>query len=117
MNVFDGLSAICFDATTALMGYDAAWTPKAGGPEQTARVHYSDATASGKIGDIDYKPETPVMEYKKGDMPGLKESIDDSELETVSITINGTVKEFFTNSVKTTVDGGTIIVELQVKES
>lgn len=116
MNIFDGLADMVFNATTSTMGYDATWIPNDESPSISARVHYNDKTATDRIGDIDYQPETPTMQYKYGDLPGLKEAIDRGNLETIVIDFRGQTLTFLTSSAKAIFDGRTIIVDLQATE-
>lgn len=67
------------------MGYDATWTPAAGGGEQTARVLFNKPTGKEKIDEWNFDPRQFLMEYKEGDFPGLFESVRNNEDEFVTI--------------------------------
>lgn len=110
-NIFDGLRDMAFDTTTNVMGKDASWTPSTGGPMQTARVHFENADASQKLGDIEYQPVQPTMEYRKPFFSGLKASVDANNDE--SVTIDGII--YYVRSVKAIKDGNTLVAILDTK--
>jgi hypothetical protein len=114
VNPFDGLADTVFSATAAVMGYDARWTPQAGGAQLTARVHYANRTEAGEVGNRDYRPEGAYMEYQSGSFPGLKEAIDEANGgEEVFIMFTAGEQKFFTTHAETLYDGRTVKVGLQ----
>jgi hypothetical protein len=75
-NPFDDLKKQLFDITTDTFGYNAEWTPLAGGVKQTARVHFKNPNEQVKeFGNLVYKPIIYRMEYKQGDFIGLYELV------------------------------------------
>lgn len=71
------------------MGYDLLWTPSAGGEEISARVLFMKPGENYTLGEvgggITYQPEQFSFEFKLGDLPGLKEAVDDRIEERVTI--------------------------------
>lgn len=79
-NIFDSLRDSAFDVTTNVMGYDASWIPSAT-PEAdpiTARVHFKDSNMKEALGGVEYMPLNPFIEYRHPFLPGLYESVRDS---------------------------------------
>jgi hypothetical protein len=114
-NSFDSLADGMFDITTTLMGYEASWTPKAGGTTHQAQVHYKAADKDRAINDNRYKIATGIMEVKTKDFPGLKTSLDSKTKETITITIDDTATEFFAFEADHIADGKILKVYLQQK--
>lgn len=85
MNIFDGLASNVFGTVANTMGYDAIWQPVDGSDSQTARVLFKDPSVAQKVGPIEFRPNEFVMEYKLGDLVGLKESTDSRCREEVMI--------------------------------
>lgn len=109
-NIFDSLKNKAFDLTTKVMGYDATWTNSQTLEEFAARVHYKGPTIPEELASVDYMPVEPMIEFKAGDFPGLKELIDAGEVETIAI---DTIGSFYGREVLKTFDGDTIIVTLR----
>ncbi len=113
MNLFDGLQDTMFSTVTNTMGYDATWTPNAGGPTKTAKVLYNGPTEKEKLFNADYDPDKVMMEYKSGDFDGLfEEARPSTSMEEVTITDIGV---FYIRSVKKKFDGKTFEAQLEVK--
>lgn len=85
MNVFDGLASNVFSTVAQTMGYDVIWQPVDGSDTQTARVLFRDPSTAQKVGPVEFRPNEYVMEYKLGDLVGLKESTDGRGREEVEI--------------------------------
>lgn len=115
MNVFDTLADVCFDTTTDIMGYEAEWTPKAGGDIQTAIVHYKDPSNFTKLGDQTFDNGHAIIEYKQGDFVGLRESTNENNPEPVRVKINDVWVEFITVRDKKLFDGRLTQVKLMRK--
>lgn len=113
MNPFDGLQEAMFGTVTNTMGYDATWTPKAGGSPQTAKVLYNGPTEKEKLFSADFDPEKIMMEYKAGDFTGLFEAAKPS-LAAETVTIDG-LGDFLVRSVKKKWDGKTFEAQLTAK--
>lgn len=90
------------------MGYDATWTPKAGGTIQTGKVHFRNPTETAEINDREFDPHAWEMEYHIGTFPGLLEIIEDGGTEIVDI--GGTT--FYINEITTHFDGKTFRARL-----
>ena len=89
-NIFDNLASKTFGTVAKVMGYDLLWTPSAGGEQLSARGLFrkpGENYTLGEVGDsgITYQPEQFSFEYKLGDLPGLKEAVDNRLEELVSI--------------------------------
>lgn len=112
-NLFDSLQEKAFDVTTNTMGYPAAWTPSAGGPQQTAKVLYNDATEKYELSNMDFKPERWSMQYRYPHFIGLKQRVDENTVETVTITLPGGDTDFNIRTVQTSFDGKTFTAYLQ----
>lgn len=111
MNPFDNLQSLSFGITTQLMGYDASWTPIAGGGEKTARVLFKDPSEVSELAGVEYNPLGFMMEYQQGDFDGLFESARSGDVETVRV--NG--QDYYVKSVKAFYDGKTLRARLEVK--
>ena len=112
MNPFDGIQDAAFNIVVQTMGYAATWTPAAGGAEITATVLFNNPTAKFALfQQAEYNPNRYFMEYKFGDLTGLRESVDSGTSETVNV--NGV--DYYTRSCNTKYDGKTIIVVLEPK--
>lgn len=112
MNPFDSAQDAAFNIVVQTMGYPATWTPLAGGAQITATVLFNNPTAKFALfQQADYMPNRYFMEYKFGDLIGLKESVDNSNDEIVNV--NGI--DYYTRSCSTKYDGKTIIVVLEPK--
>lgn len=109
MSLFDDIQETAFDLVTETFGYDATWTPSAGGDEQTAKVLYKDATEKHDLSNVDYQVERYVMEYKEGDFVGLKAAVDRGDNESVSIIVKEDITlTFLVRRMETKYDGKTI---------
>jgi hypothetical protein len=107
-NIFDRLEEQAFDVVTKTMGYVATWQP-ATGALQTAEVLYYNPDEKQNFSQVDFEPQVPYMEYRKGFFEGLKEAIDNKEVAVV--TINN--QSFDVLDVNTKFDGKTIVAKLQ----
>lgn len=104
-NPFDSLQSTMFSTVANTMGYDATWTPKAGGSEKTAKVLYNGPTEKEKLFSAEYDPDKLMMEYKLNDLAGLFEAArSKNTTEEVEIIDIGT---FYVKSVKKKWDGST----------
>lgn len=113
MTFFDEIQNTAFDIVTSTFGYTANWTPSEGGPEQTARVLYKDATDKHELSNVDYIVDRYVMEYKEEDFIGLRNAVARGDNETVKIIIGDSVTlSFLVRRTETKYDGKTIIATL-----
>jgi hypothetical protein len=101
-NVFDDAKRAAFDTVGMVMGYDATWSPSAGGPQQTARILYKDPTEDKELAMIDFSPNEYVMEYRVDFFTGLKLSIGSSNQEVITIAGKG---DFYVRKVDAIFDG------------
>lgn len=107
-NLFDDIQGSAFKVVTNTMGYDATWTPTAGGPEQTARVLFKDPTERAEMLNVDYDPGISMMEYYVGSFENLKPAVDAKNDEIV--TING--DQYGVQTARKKYDGKTFYAEL-----
>lgn len=109
---FDLMQKTVFNAATALYGDVASWTPKAGGPTQTAKVLFNDPTEKRGLDKSnmpnDFNPDACRMEYKTGDFVGLLESVNKKNVEHVSYGGN----RYQVTSAKRKWDGKTFYLNL-----
>lgn len=91
------------------MGYNATWTPSAGGAAITATVLYNGPTEKEKLFDAEYNPDKLTIEYKLGDLTGLKDAVDGGANETITVAAFGS---FSIKSISTKWDGKTIVANL-----
>jgi hypothetical protein len=75
-NLFDSIQASVFSVVSGTMGYTAFWMPSNNAPEQTARVLLKDASETAKVLQMEYDPQRAIMEYYRGSLEGLKQSVD-----------------------------------------
>lgn len=116
-NIFDDIQDKAVDIVHNTMGYDATWTPSAGGPQQTARVLFKNPSESKNFnsdrGDsLEYTPYQFTMEYKEGDFPTLKS---DTETTPKSETVTVKSVDYLVSSVIAKWDGKTLIATLEPK--
>ncbi len=90
-------------------GYDATWSPLAGGDIETARVLLNQPTNKESIGEESYLALRPKMEYFDGSFPGLFESVQENNSEVIQI--DG--QQFLTVRAEKKFDGQTIIITLE----
>lgn len=114
-NIFDQLQDNAFDTVTKTMGYPASWNPSRGGPAQTATVLYKDSTEKYELSNVEYDPLQWRMEYRYGFFTTLKEAVDDSEPEVVTISLPGGDAQFYIRKVDTSFDGKTFTAYMQRK--
>jgi hypothetical protein len=107
--MFDSLQKAAQNVVTNTMGYVASWTPSTGGETQTAKVLFNKPTQQEQVSDQDYQAIRPRMEYFKGELPGLLESVRKRGDETVII--DGVSYIPFSGEMK--FDGKTIIIYLE----
>lgn len=105
MNLFDQLQQSTFNVVTNTMGYAAVWIPSVGGAAKTAQVLYNGPSDNEKVLDATFSPDTAFMEYKKGDLDGLKEATDNNNFESIQITGIG---KFVVKSFDLKYDGKTL---------
>lgn len=109
-NIFDNMQDRLFNLTTTVFGYDAEWTPSAGGALQTAKVHFKKPTAERDVHyEIVWNPLMHMMEYKQGDFVGLSEAVRENRQETV--TINGIA--YYIRQIRAYWDGKTFRAEIE----
>ena len=109
-NPFDGFMQKAFDVTTTVMGYDATWTPSAGGAQKTGRVHYREPNEKDMIASgVQYMPFAFFLEYKVGVFDGLQEAVRHGNIEIV--TVNGA--SHYVRSVVSISDGQTFEAQLE----
>lgn len=109
MNIFDSLKTQAFDVITNTMGYNATWLSES--ITYSARVGFKDPSEKQELSGIDsWNPDEPFMEYRIGFFENLKISVDQGNLERV--TIEG-IGYFAVVEVKTKYDGETFVARLR----
>lgn len=109
MNIFDSLKRQAFDTVTNIMGYNATWISES--IIYTARVGYYDPSEKQELSGIDsWRPDEPFMEFRVDYFQGLKQRVDESNLE--YITIEG-IGYFSVIEVRTKYDGDTFVARLK----
>lgn len=118
-NIFDNLQAGMFDVVTNTMGYDATWTPSAGGSQQTARVLLKKPTEKRSYENetIDFEPNAYMVEYKEGDFPTLKSIVDAIGSATSAEVMNVDGIDYYVKSLPQKWDGKTNVAKLILKSS
>ncbi|WP_149698196.1 hypothetical protein [Chitinophaga sp. CF418] len=104
-----------FDVVTTAMGCTATWIPSLGAEPVTAEVLYKDPTEGQPLIDTQFEIEGCTMEYKKGDLPGLREAVNSSALPLQIITIthqDGSVFEYWVKSYISEYDGQTLVAKI-----
>lgn len=114
-NLFDPMQDAVFNTVTATFGDIAKWTPSTGGETFSASVLYKDPSAKYGIGESEFEVEEYFMEYKLGDLPGLKEAVNSGRLESLTITNRIGSLDFFVRKCTKQVDGKTIFALLNIK--
>jgi hypothetical protein len=112
MAFFDGIQDLAFDIVTSSFGDSASWIPSTGGAEYTALVLYKDPTEKHPMSDVDFNIERYIMEYKRGDFPGLKDSVDAGGIETVRIIKRDVTLQFIVRRMSSKYDGQTMLAYL-----
>lgn len=78
-NLFDRLKKNVFNAIATQMGYDASWEGK------KARILLNCPSQEEREAEHFYDFGRVKMEYKESDWPGLKELIEEKQLQTITI--------------------------------
>lgn len=108
-SLFESLQNTAFNTAKAVFGFSASWTPSTGGAPVLAKVLFQNPTEQMKLAGVDYDPSAWRMEYKFGDLPGLKE-LSDSRGSSEVVLVEGT--EYFVAKIDTKFDGKTLIATL-----
>lgn len=117
MNIFDSIQKTAFEVVTASFGYDATWMPSNGDPEQKESVLYKDPTEAYGFVMANFHVERHVMEYQKGQFPGLKENVDNGNIEKINIDNGrGEILRFTVKYIESRYDGKTIRAHLNTLE-
>lgn len=115
-NNFDKMARRTFKGVSRTMGYDATWTPSAGGDENSARVLKKDPSELINLGTDDssynffrFNPTESFCEYMDPDFPGLFELVQEGSDERISIEGD----EYFIRSIMKAHDGRCFYVKIQ----
>ncbi len=89
-NSFDALATSVFKTTTAVMGYDAYWSPSfLPIPVLYARVHFKSPTLKERqileMERVDFKSDDTIVEYLEPDFPNLEDSANRGGLESLEV--------------------------------
>lgn len=91
MALFDSMRRGVQDTVNSLYGDDCAWTPLAGGDEQTAKVLLNIPSELVGLGDMDareawaFHPLGAWVEYAQPDFDGLYESVRAGNREIITV--------------------------------
>lgn len=105
-----------FDAITTTFGDSATWTPlnnpaSPGAPEKppiTAAVLLNSPSEVSTLFGVEYQPETVYIEFKRSAFEGLKESVDQKNVEPILFKgVNYWVKKVWSKY-----DGQCLVAEL-----
>lgn len=110
MNLFDALQDGMFDTVSDVYGYDASWTPSAGGAPVTGRVLLKEPTKEYDLNGVPVTPFHRILEWRKGVLPELFEAIRAKRNERV--TING--QQYWCRTVQADYDGKTYRAEIEI---
>ena len=112
MNLFDGIQDRMFDTVGKVYGYDATWTPSAGGAEVQGRVLLKEPTKEYDLNGVMFQPAHRILEWRKGVLDGLFEAIRAKQNERV--TVNG--NEYFCRTAEAAYDGRTYKANIELIE-
>lgn len=88
MSLFDSNQRNIITSVQTLFGDTLLWLPSGGGTQQTAKVLYNSPEAKQTLGDADkyeYSPYNYWFDYFIDQLPGLKASVDNANVETVVV--------------------------------
>lgn len=131
MNIFDGIKRTAFATTTNVMGYDCSWVPSDGSAPldevtgepipQTAKVHYNKPAKEEELSELGsgvdqlgFMPEFHSMEYLRGQLLGLMESVRAGGNEYITLSQYGgtEIGKFQVRQVDPIHDGDTLKADL-----
>lgn len=109
---FDRLQRACFNVAKKTFGYlNASWQ-RSGGDPVFCDVLFKDPTETQKMLGVEYEPNTYIMEYLRGDFPGLYELVRNKRHQL--IVIDG--MRYVTKWAETTYDGKTVKIHLNIDD-
>lgn len=83
---FDRLQKRVFDKAKDTFGYDASYTSADQTVTWEGLVLFADPTRAYELAGMEVSANRYVMEYREGDLPGLKERVDErGSLECVTV--------------------------------
>lgn len=114
-SIFDDLEALVFDNVNRVYGTKTpvTWDPFDGSPAYSGKVLFNNPTTKQSRDRIEYVVVNPWIEYLRPAFPGLKESVDATTVEI--ITIEGV--EYYVRSVQTLKDGNEFHAFLELVNS
>lgn len=112
MSAFDVIQNHTFDIINMVMGDDVRWVSLSGEVLQEAKALYNHPSESGGISDTDYETDEYSIEYKQGDLPGLKEAVNGRETVYVEVLLNGIWVKHWAQRMEAKYDGKTLIAFL-----
>lgn len=106
------MGAQVFDTCALTFGYDAIWND--GSEDISGRVLFADPDQAKQLpgAEITYDDESPIMEFKPSDFPGLEDVIKGNGVE--EINIDG--QDYYVRDGKRIADGRLVKCKLQLKE-
>lgn len=112
MNLFDGIQERMFDTVGKVYGYDASWTPSAGGEAVTGRVLLKEPTKEYDLNGVPYTPFHRILEWRSGVLDGLFEAIRSKKNEIVIVS----GKQYYCRNVEADYDGKTFKAQIEIIE-
>lgn len=107
---FDRLQRSAFNIAKKTFGYlNASWQ-KSGGDPVLGDLLLKDPTETQKLLGVEYEPGTVLMEYLRGDFPGLYELVRKKQHQI--IIIDGV--RYVTKFAETAYDGKTVRIHLNI---
>lgn len=104
MSFFDTMQATVFAVCSETFGDTATWEPAAGGAAVSAPVLFAAPSAErAALRGVHISDLKPEAEFYEGTFPGLAESLDEHEIE--RLTIRGTL--YYVTKVEALADGKT----------
>lgn len=118
-NPFDNLSSRVFERVQETMGYDATWSPSAGGSTKTARVLFGEPTKDDMLGEYadSFNLRTFFMEWWDDSFIGLFDSVRDDGGEYVTITQDSGDRYFYVRHAFKKYDGRNHRAQLEEVDS
>ena len=110
---FDKFKKDVFHQTLTVMGEGATWQCSDGSVKH-GRVLFKNPTMPATIGNADYVPVTPSIEYFKDTFEGLKQAVDAQPASREFVIIRDTA--YLVTAVETKFDGDTFLANLELSE-
>ena len=106
---FDRLQKQTFDAAKSKFGFGASYTSADGLVTWEGTVLFENPTTPLKMAGMGYDPDLYTMEYRIGDLDGLRQRVDARQTQE-RITVDG--NDYHVSNVDTVHDGDTLRANL-----